>query len=356
MPPPREAINLCDLSDAPAAAGGRVDLNRVGLVVIGRNEGWRLRRCLETALRQTNRIVYVDSGSTDGSPELSRRLRLPVVELSPKLPFSAARARNAGLERLLKLYPNVEYVQFIDGDCEIDAGWLARGIARLDASPRLAAVAGRCRERFPNRTIYHRLCQIEWDVPTGEARACGGNSMMRIAAFREAGGFNPAVIAGEEPELCARLRQCGWSLWRADAEMVSHDADMARFSQWWWRAVRSGYAYAQGAALHGNASERHCVRESRSIWFWGFYLPVAALAPAWPTGGLSLLLFAGYLLLAWRIRRHCRQRSLGTTDTRLYTAFTILGKFPQLLGQCKFHADRLLGRTPRIIEHKNPAS
>ena len=49
------------------------------------------------------------------------------------------------------------------------------------------------------------------------------------------GGFNPAVIAGEEPELCVRLRQAGWKIHRLDAEMTLHDAAMTSWRQWWKR-------------------------------------------------------------------------------------------------------------------------
>ena len=209
------------------------------------------------------------------------------------------------------------------------------------------------RERFPEASIYNRLCQMEWDRPAGETEACGGVAMMRVSAFQEVGGFREGLPAGEEPELCLRLRKAGWRIWRDEAPMATHDAAMLRFSQWWRRAVRAGHGYAQNAALHGRSSMRHRVRETRSIWFWGLLLPGIALALVWPTGGWSLLLTGLYVLLGWRIYRHMPRRGFGLSDARLYASFCVLAKFPQLVGQVRFHVGRWRGSHPHLIEYKD---
>jgi GT2 family glycosyltransferase len=178
--------------------------------------------------------------------------------------------------------------------------------------------------------------------------------MIRVRAFRGVGGFNPVVIAGEEPEMCVRLRSAGWNVLRVDAPMTLHDADMHYFGQWWRRAVRSGYAFAEGAWMHGGKPERHCVRESLSIWFWAAAVPLATLALARPTSGWSLLLLLGYGILAWRISRYARRRNWAARDALLYTFFILLGKIPQLVGQTKYFLFRAIGRRSRIIEYKAP--
>ncbi|MCA1993210.1 MAG: glycosyltransferase, partial [Coleofasciculus sp. S288] len=242
-------------------------MKQVGLVIIGRNEGQQLRQCLLSVIGKVARIVYVDSGSTDGSVEMAQSLGVDVVKLDPSTPFTAARARNEGFAHLLQANAKIEFVQFVDGDCEVVEGWFERAQRELETQPNIAVVCGRRRERFPELSIYNQLCDIEWDTPVGEAKACGGDSMMRVEAFQQVGGFNPTLIAGEEPELCVRLRQKGWKILRLDAEMTLHDAQMTHFSQWWKRTLRAGHAYAEGAWLHGRSSERHWVKESRSIWF-----------------------------------------------------------------------------------------
>lgn len=332
-------------------------MERIGVVVIGRNEGERLRRCLESVVGRGTAVVYVDSGSTDGSPGTAVGLGAEVVDLDLSRPFSAARARNEGLERLLEVAPGVRLVQFVDGDCEMAAGWLDRAAREFDERPDAAAVCGRLRERHPEQTIYNRLADLEWNTPIGEAKACGGVAMMRVEALRRVGGFNPALIAGEEPELCVRLRREGWKVFRIDAEMGRHDMAMTRFRQWWRRSVRAGHAYAEGRALHGAAPERHYVRETRSIIFWGIGVPLLALGLAWPTRGASLLLFAGYLLLGWRIHRYARiGRGWSPADARAYAFCVVLGKFANALGLVRYWFGGLTGRRSRVIDFRGPVA
>lgn len=323
-------------------------LERVGVVVIGRNEGDRLRACLESVYGYAAAVVYVDSGSSDGSVALARGMGVTVVELAGAA-FTAARARNAGFRRLRASAPQVELVQFVDGDCELAAGWLAEGAGFLRGQPRVAVVCGRLREKYPAQSVYNMLCDIEWDAPAGASRSCGGIAMMRADAFEAALGFNEGMIAGEEPELCVRLRAAGWSVWRLDQEMGRHDAAMSRFGQWWKRALRCGYAFALGADLHGAPPERHCVREWRSAWLWGLFIPVAIVALAASAGGWLLLLLLVYPLQVARLAL-CGERSPRENWWRAW--FLVLGKFPEMLGQLRFLVHRHIGGQPRLIEHK----
>lgn len=326
-------------------------MSRIGIVAIGRNEGPRLRQCLESVVGQADVIVYVDSGSTDGSVELARSLGVHVVELDLSIPFTAARARNTGLARLLEIDPQVELVQFVDGDCEVVSGWLDRAQQELAAHPEVVVVCGRRRERFPDASVYNRLCDLEWDTPIGEAKACGGDAMMRVSALKQVGGYNPTLIAGEEPELCVRLRQNGGKIWRLDAEMTRHDAQMLRFGQWWKRSIRAGHAYAEGAWLHGAPPEKHWVKETRSIRLWGGIIPLLAIATAPFTAGLSLLLLLGYPLIGYRIYQYMQRTGRSSQDAALYALACLIGKFPQLQGQLKFYLSKLLNRRSTLIEY-----
>jgi glycosyltransferase involved in cell wall biosynthesis len=340
--------------------------DQFGVVVIGRNEGERLRRCFESlglkvsdnqadvTSRHPARVVYVDSGSTDGSVGVALSFGASVVELDLSSPFTAARARNEGLAKLCELEPEIYHVQFIDGDCSTANNWIYSACNFLDEHSQYAVVTGRLRERFPSASIYNRLCDMEWNTPIGDAQSCGGIAMMRVAALREVGGFNPTVIAGEEPELCIRLRQKGWRVRRLDVEMASHDAAMTHFDQWWKRAERCGYAYALGASLHGKTTERHWVRETRSTWVWGLIVPLLAMFLAWPTRGLSLVLIAGYPLIGTRVFRHMRRRGFSQSDSLLYAIFCVLAKFPQARGVLRFWWGKLRSKPSEIIEYKKP--
>jgi len=322
---------------------------RVGIVVIGRNEGQRLYACLSSVKDFSNSVVYVDSGSTDNSLEIARLHKVYIEELDMSIPFSAARARNVGFYRLHQFFPSIEYIQFIDGDCELNSDWIAAGMEVLDARLDIAAVSGRLREKHPKYSVYNRLCDMEWDVPDGERQSCGGITMMRVAAFHQVAGFNPNLVCGEEPELCARLRTSGWKIFRIPKEMATHDANMTRFRQWWYRALRAGYGSAQAADMTRNSSERRGFNESLSAWFWGFSIPVVvalstAVSPLW--GSLLLLAYP------FQVARIAIGDTRGYPDNLLRATFLVLGKFPEVLGQAKFTYEKVYQLQSKLIEHK----
>jgi GT2 family glycosyltransferase len=332
----------------------------IGIVIIGRNEGQRLKNCLSSLLTEIGsqnehhfRLVYVDSGSTDGSLEFVQTLGIEIVNLDLREKFTAARARNAGAEKLLALNPHLEYIQFIDGDCQIVSGWLNIAGETLKTHPQIAVVCGRRCELFPDKSIYNLLCNLEWNTPIGEAKACGGDAMMRVKAFQEVGGFNPLLIAGEEPELCLRLRQQGWQIWRIDHDMTLHDANMTQFSQWWKRNFRAGFAFAEGSWLHGKSEEKHWVKESRSIWLWGLVIPLVAIALIIPSRGWSLSCVFLYPLLGYKIYVYQKRQGYQRKEAFWYSFFCVLGKFPQLLGQLNFQRLRLLKQQASLVEYKS---
>ena len=318
---------------------------QLAVVTIGRNEGERLRRCLQSVPAGIP-IVYVDSGSNDGSVNLAQDLNAEVVQLDLARPFTAARARNEGLSRVLERWPDTRLVQFVDGDCEIERGWIGRASAFLCENPAAGAVCGRRRERHPNASYYNSLCDREWDTPVGEAQSCGGDVLIRVDALRDVGGYDPTLTAGEEPELCARLRSRGWTIWRLDAPMTIHDAAMYRFRQWWLRAMRSGYGYAQ--VWHKTASSPHSS---------ALYTRELARAFGWTAGFLilGLLLFAvvgaagvGLAALIWIVQFARLSYFYGARTA----AHLMLGKWAESLGALKYGRARLHGRRENAIFYK----
>ncbi|WFU38834.1 glycosyltransferase family A protein [Bradyrhizobium sp. CB82] len=319
---------------------------KVAVVAIGRNEGDRLAQCLGSVMAIGTPAVYVDSGSTDSSVALARGAGIDVVELDGRIPFTAARARNEGFEHLRQLAPDLSYIQFVDGDCEIVAGWIEKAVAFLDSHRDVAVVCGRLRERYPERSIYNRVCDIEWDRPVGETHACGGNALMRVDAFERAGRYRADLTSGEEPELCKRLRATGWRVWRLDAEMALHDAAMMRFGQWWWRAVRTGYGFAQHAYLFRTPSQRWgCLR----AWLWGVWLPLACLAFGVVLGPWG---WASWLIYPLRWLRQTLRTPGPLSRRSLSALFQLVSAFPESWGQVKFMHERFLGRQARLIEYK----
>ena len=323
---------------------------RVAAVAIGRNEGDRLVRCLHS-LSAATAVVYVDSGSTDNSIRFAQELGADVVQLDIRIPFTAARARNAGFNRLQQIAPQLEFVQFVDGDCELAAGWTNAAASFLELNTDVAAVCGMLREREPERSVYNWLCEQEWNGPIGEISACAGNVMQRASALKSVGGYREDVIAAEEDELCVRLRAANWKIWRLEREMATHDAAMTHFDQWWKRSMRAGYAFAQGADLHGGLPERHFVWESRRALIWGLCLPVACAVAALVFGPIALL---ATLIYPLQVLRLTRSRSGRIRDRLTIAFFQVLARFPEGLGQLRYRRDRFLKRGATIIEHKRP--
>jgi GT2 family glycosyltransferase len=320
----------------------------IGVVVIGRNEGQRLIECLTSIRAVTGNIVYVDSASTDGSITVAKQIGATVVMLDMDRPFTAARARNEGALALKSAFPDSRFVQFVDGDCVLVPGWMEKAIAFLEQREDVAIVCGRRRERHPSDSIYNALCDLEWDTPVGEAAACGGDSLVRTKAFEEVGGFNPRIMAGEEPELCVRMRARGWKIWRLDTEMTLHDAAMNRFRQWWIRSIRSGYGFAEVSRLHRASPFRIWGRAVPSALFWGALLPALIVV-----GSLVHPLFlCAALIYPIQVCSIAIRRGIDQPRTWAYALLVVAGKFAQAKGIARFYWLWWRGRTAQLIEYK----
>ncbi|WP_349356931.1 glycosyltransferase family 2 protein [Sphingobium nicotianae] len=332
---------------------------RIGLVAIGRNEGERLKRCLRSVPAGCP-VVYVDSGSTDDSVAFAESLGMTVERLSTAKGFTAARARNAGWRRLTAEHPGLDYIQFVDGDCELASGWIDEARRALDAEPELCAVFGRRRERFPQASPYNALCDDEWNVPVGLVRTCGGDVLMRLAALRQVDGYCDDLIAGEEPDLCLRLGLEGWKVRRIDAEMTLHDMDMHHARQQWLRARRAGFAYAEHVARHGANAFPDWRRAVPSIILWGGVLPaifilaalVALIVPSAAAGLVALAVAALFYLQATRIALRKRRSGAPMNFALFYGFWMVLGKIAQFGGVVRYHVKRWRGGPNALIEYR----
>jgi GT2 family glycosyltransferase len=350
-------FSISEASEKPLGTQLQAEIPEVSVVVIGRNEGERLVRCLKS-IRQVrgvtvNEIVYVDSGSTDQSCEFAASMDCIVVELDPSRPFSAARARNDGFAALIQHHPEAAFIQFLDGDTELLPGWLDRGLATLASQQDVGMVCGHFNELHPTATIYNQLCDLEWQQPPGETLSAGGLFLIRSDIFRTTGGFRADVIAGEDYEFCLRVRKAGSKILLLDEVMARHDVAMVRFSQWWRRSIRTGHAFAHVAALHGRGEYRYFVAHCRRIWAWALILPVIAIALAPVSRGISILtLVCAYALQFARTYIKGRQRRWSGRQAFIYSFFTMLFKFPALIGMFQYYWRQWRGRGMTIIEYK----
>ena len=328
----------------------------IGVVVIGRNEGERLVRCLQSLQDWMVNLVYVDSGSTDESVEVGRKAGAILVELDNSLPFTAARARNMGVQALRKV-ADFSFVQFVDGDCEVAPNWIPTACLYLEQHCNVAVVAGRLREKAPELSIYNCLCGIEWNVPVGETQTVGGIAMYRMETFLATGMFDSSLVAGEEPELCLRLRKNGLKIMRIEEEMAVHDANILKFHQWWRRLYKAGYGSLDVfLRLYGRvpASEIPFYGMVRSVPRWTLYwaggtlgltILGATVTTQYGALGGGIVGFGIWLTQAVRTAWGVRHRTKAWRSRLAYGVLTLIGKWAQLAGQYRYWKDHRATRS-----------
>jgi len=329
----------------------------LSVVVIGRNEGARLTRCLESVRRAAGaapalEVVYVDSDSTDDSRERAAAAGAIVHRVRPARPCAAI-GRNAGWRAA-----RGEFVLFLDGDTVLDPGFLPQALAAM-RDPAIAVAWGHRREIAPRQSWYVRALDLDWIYAPGIVPFCGGDALVRRRALADCGGFDESLIAGEEPELCQRIRAAGGLILHLDAPMTLHDLGIRSFGQYWRRAFRAGHAYAEVARATAAAGHGLWAGEVRRNLIHGSAVAAApvALVAAAVAGPLPLaaLLAAGGALLA-RTYRRCGWKSPSRSTRALYAAHSHLQQLPILCGQLAFHLDRIRGRRRALIEYRARAS
>lgn len=313
----------------------------LGFVIIGRNEAAHLADCIGTLPRDLP-IVYADSASTDNSRAIALAAGADVVALTAPPPLTAARGRNAGLARLLQIEPGTTFVHMIDGDVILDRQWIAAANAALEKSPRTAAVFGQLRERHPEASIYNRLCDREWRVTPGNVAACGGIALFRVDAIQQAGGYNDGIAAGEEPDLCLRMRALGWEIECLPDPMGTHDAGLLHFADWWRRARRGGHAFVEHVVRHWSRSDPNWVRQVLSIGFWGGAVPLSAILLAFLAPTFAIVPAGLWLVMVVRITARERRNFGSLGDALQNGVLTMVGKFAQLLGMFDFSSRKAI--------------
>jgi cellulose synthase/poly-beta-1,6-N-acetylglucosamine synthase-like glycosyltransferase len=286
--------------------------------------------------------------------------------------MTAARGRNTGWREA----GQPEYILFLDGDTILDAGFLGHAKAALDANRDVAAVFGQRREMDPGQSIYTRVLDLDWMIPEGETTFFGGDVLIRHDALAAAGGFEDALIAGEEPELCRRLRALGWRILRIDVPMTQHDLAIYRFSQYWRRLMRAGYAFAQVSSRFQSTGDPFWSAEARRNRqrgiFWGGGLVLALLASLvlvmrpgipvtrwmadsrWLVAALPLAAYVTFLaLMAGRSAWRFRWKSSSLPTLVLYGLHSHLQQVPVALGQLAWWRDRRAARSRGLWEYKD---
>ena len=333
---------------------GVIYVSNTGIVVIGRNEAKRLRYCL-TSLPSDTPICYVDSGSDDGSPAIARSCSIPTLQLSNSAPFGAARARNAGFYSVLKEFPKLERVLFLDGDCVLDPDFLRVATPLMERHADCAIIVGRLEEANSGNNIYGILADLEWSNPApGEIfdfSQLGGIMLVRVQDFLAVGGFNPDFIAGEDSELGIRFHLIGKRTIRISNRMAIHAMEMQRFSQWWRRSIRAGHALAHRHAVHGKSSLADCRSAVRSTFVYGILIPIVVLIAVSISGFWGVMPVTLYVYLGSRFFSYYRSKGATRRNSLIGTVYGIMAKLANGVGMIRFHVQRAQG-SYKIIEYK----
>jgi glycosyltransferase involved in cell wall biosynthesis len=343
-----------EVSEGTRGSRGNADIPKLSIVVIGRNEGARLTKCLDS-IRQVQtvlvkEIIYVDSASTDGSPELASQYGAVVIVVRPER-LTAAIGRNAGWRRA-----ESDLVLFLDGDTVLHRDFPRAACDALSRDRSVAAVWGHRREIYPEASIFNRVLDLDWVYRPGLTEFCGGDVLIRREALLETDGFDEGLIAGEEPELCRRMRARGYTILHIDHPMTGHDLQITRWSQYWKRATRAGHAYAEVSERYRGSNDPSFAFERKGNLirgsFWPLSLVVVILAGI-RFGFLPFALWLALLLLlsvrsAWKA--HWKEASSWTLF--LYGIHSQLQHAPILVGQLQYEINKRQGRTTQLIEYK----
>lgn len=312
-------------------------VNNIGIVIIGRNEGKLLTKCIDSVLKTHKPCVYVDSQSTDESVGIAVLRKVKVHVIDSSMALSAARARNEGFKVLTHHHPGLKYVHFIDGDCEIDIEWPDKAVKYLSDNADVAVVCGRLHEKYKNKNIYTRLCDMDWYIEPGNIVSCGGIATIRRDVFETLKGFNATLISGEEAELSNRIRKAGYTLYCLTADMGTHDSDMESFYQFWQRSIKTGYAYCYNKDIWGGKKKQY-----NSSIYWGGIVPVILLILFIFFGWYGVLGGLVYPAQMIRIFYKYDRRDVSTKNKLIYASFCVIGKFSEFIGIIKYHLGYIL--------------
>jgi glycosyltransferase involved in cell wall biosynthesis len=319
-------------------------LPSIDVVIIGLNSAKTLPACIESVFdcaypRERLNVFYADGGSADTSLSIAESYGARAIRVEALSP-SPGRQRNAGWRN-----GSGEFVQFLDSDTIMDPEWLGKAI--LSFVPKvLGAVCGNRREMRPEGSVFNWIGDLEWNGKPGEVEAFGGDVLIPRSVLELTGGYDPDLIAGEDPELSYRIRESGLKILRLAEPMTKHDLAMRTVRQYWKRAFRSGHAFAE---IHSRHRDFKAIEVKRiAVRTVPFLVGLAAVPFALVFPWLALVPLAGFailirprLLLVGKFQDYL---ALGRGDARKYAWHASLVVIPQFFGMARFYCGRLLSR------------
>jgi len=323
----------------------------VSIVIIGRNEGDRLVKCIQSARKleypsDRKEIIYVDSRSSDDSVEQAKKLGIEKIFVLEQEKTCAAMGRNLGMQHAVG-----ELILFLDGDTQISRDFLTAAITHFEKEE-IAIVYGRRTEIHPE-SLYIQLCGSDWSqrIP-GYTETAAGDVLMRAEVIREIGGYKE-IIAGEDPEMSNSVINAGYKILFLDKDMVKHDLAMHSFRQYWKHSVRSGFAYAvvaditKGRAIPLWVDKKKKIMRQGVLYILAPLLGIAASFLLWTIIPFIMYLILGGLILGRSFIKN-RMKGMKMGFNAIYTLHSHFLKIPLMIGQLTY----LTNKNKSLIEYK----
>jgi glycosyltransferase involved in cell wall biosynthesis len=244
-------------------------MSGVSILIKALNEEARIGKCLAAAVREAESIegevILVDSLSTDRTVEIARSYSVRVVQFSCLEDRSCGAAAQLGYQ-----FANGAYIYVLDGDMELQTGFIAKALAILEAEPDLAGVGGKLVDTHIRTSADAGRAQTVGSVSERtEVDHLGGGGLYRREAIESVGYLAHRWLpACEEAELGFRLRAAGWRLVRLPDVAVTHTGHEESSWGMLGRLWRNRRAHAGGMFLRsafGKAWWWHTVRYQRIL-------------------------------------------------------------------------------------------
>lgn len=289
-------------------------MQSLSIVIKALNEEAKIDAALRSALAAAAElsprpveIVLADSASTDAT--VARAARYPEVRVV-RLRDPAERGCGAGVELGFRAARG-ELLFFMDGDMQLQPGFLPRAIEALEQDPQLAGVGGVLVDAQVRNAIDAIRQANPLMVAAGRQPWLGGGGLYRRRAIEAAGGYagHRGLQGYEEAELGLRLGRSGWFLQRLAQAAVTHDGHVHSGLALLHRHWRSGRAQSVGQMLRLGWqqgwwprflwAQRHALVMGSAA---GLAVLVGLLVSPWALAGWAAVQAVLLALLRWRKR------------------------------------------------------
>ena len=257
----------------------------LSVVIKALDEAGKIEACLRSVLAatdpETTEIIVADSLSEDQTVAVASRFPVKVVQLARIEDRGCGSAAQLGYQ-----HARGRRLLLLDGDMELDPGFLPAANATLDADPKLAGVGGMVVDRVMTLEFRRRQKKLSGSDTPGLHDHLNGGGLFRMEAIRPFGYLTDRNLHScEELELGIRLTAAGWRLRRFDQPSVYHYGHATAAFPLLLRRWRTRYLHGHGEVLRAKwntGSRWRVVRGARlyfaAVLWWGALLCLLAAA------------------------------------------------------------------------------